>query len=263
MHLTPLGPSPNPEVEKGPPDNFKSKTRTALKATHACPSGPPHLPIQVLLQANGTVGGGAAAQGIQRTTAALTVPFQLGCELPGLHLFQSLHSQAVQGILPLREKKTYHWLWVGTAMLRKPCSAGWGDHDNSDQACHLHPSRSPGSPGTTENHSTSLQVLMLAVTSAPPPIQRERWGYVSHSSAWDHCKGAFWGQDRPRRLLLTWLRRCFSLILTRRTRQTRETTTKKARKIPMSKYSVGCFGAEGDRQTVTSLLSFIAASQEK
>lgn len=39
---------------------------------------------------------------------------------------------------------------------------------------------------------------------------------------------------------LTWLRRCFSLILTRRMRQTRDTTTKKARKIPISKYSVGC-----------------------
>lgn len=41
-------------------------------------------------------------------------------------------------------------------------------------------------------------------------------------------------------MCVTWLRRCFSLILTRRMRQTKETTTKKARKMPMSKYSVGC-----------------------
>lgn len=37
-----------------------------------------------------------------------------------------------------------------------------------------------------------------------------------------------------------WLRLCFSLILMRRMRHTRDTTTKNARKIPMSKYSVGC-----------------------
>lgn len=41
---------------------------------------------------------------------------------------------------------------------------------------------------------------------------------------------------------LTWLLLCLSLILMSRMRQTSDTTTKKARKIPMSKYSVGCCG---------------------
>lgn len=47
---------------------------------------------------------------------------------------------------------------------------------------------------------------------------------------------------------LTWLLLCLSLILMSRIRQTSDTTTKKARKMPMSKYSVGCCGKGGQQK---------------
>lgn len=94
-----------PPPRRGPPpQRARRRGHPALSAP--TPSPPPlprehpHLPIQVLLQANGTVGGGAAAEGVQSSAAALAVALQLGCELSGLHLLQGLHCQAVQGILP-------------------------------------------------------------------------------------------------------------------------------------------------------------------
>lgn len=58
-----------------------------------------YLSVDVLLQADGTVGRGAAAECVQGPAAALPAPLALGVELPGFHLLQSLHSQPVHGIL--------------------------------------------------------------------------------------------------------------------------------------------------------------------
>lgn len=58
-----------------------------------------YLPVDVLLQANGAVGGGAAAQRIRRSTAALALPFPFSLELPRLHLLQRLDGHSVHGAL--------------------------------------------------------------------------------------------------------------------------------------------------------------------
>lgn len=58
-----------------------------------------HLPIHVLLQADGAVRGGAAAQRVGGSAAALALTFALGFELPGLHLLQSLDGHPVHGAL--------------------------------------------------------------------------------------------------------------------------------------------------------------------
>lgn len=65
---------------------------------------------------------------------------------------------------------------------------------------------------------------------------------------------------------LTWLLLCLSLILISRMRQTSETTTKKARKMPMSKYSVGCCGNRHEGMKTSATLGqrwscSLAASQ--
>lgn len=58
-----------------------------------------YLSINVLLQADGTVGRGAAAECVQSSTAPLPAPLTLGVELSGFHLLQSLYSQPVHGVL--------------------------------------------------------------------------------------------------------------------------------------------------------------------
>lgn len=58
-----------------------------------------HLPIDVFLQTDGAVRGGAAAQWIRGSTAALTLALSLGLELSCLHLFQGLDGHSVHGAL--------------------------------------------------------------------------------------------------------------------------------------------------------------------
>lgn len=62
-------------------------------------SGVSYLPVDVLLQTDGAVGGGAATQGIRRAAAALALAFSFGLELARLHLFQSLDGHSVHGAL--------------------------------------------------------------------------------------------------------------------------------------------------------------------
>lgn len=58
-----------------------------------------HLPVDVLLQTDGAVGGGAAAQRIRGSTAALALALSFGLELSRLHLFQGLNGHPVHGAL--------------------------------------------------------------------------------------------------------------------------------------------------------------------
>lgn len=58
-----------------------------------------HLPIHVLLQTDGTVGGGAAAERVRGSAAALAQALSLGLELPRLHLLQGLDGHPVHGAL--------------------------------------------------------------------------------------------------------------------------------------------------------------------
>jgi len=64
-----------------------------------------YLPINVLLQADGTVRGRAATECIQSTAATFPVSLAFGLELPGLHFFQCLHCKPVHGILEHKKKK--------------------------------------------------------------------------------------------------------------------------------------------------------------
>lgn len=64
-----------------------------------------YLPIDVLLQADGAVRGGAATECVQRSAAAFPVSFTFGFKLPGLHFFQCLHCKPVHGILQKKEEK--------------------------------------------------------------------------------------------------------------------------------------------------------------
>lgn len=57
------------------------------------------LPINVLLQADGTVRGGAATECIQCSTVTFSVSLTFGLKLPGLHFLQCLHCKPVHGIL--------------------------------------------------------------------------------------------------------------------------------------------------------------------
>lgn len=58
-----------------------------------------HLPVHVLLQTDGAVGGGAAAERIRGSAAGLAQALSLGLELPGLHLLQGLDGHPVHGAL--------------------------------------------------------------------------------------------------------------------------------------------------------------------
>lgn len=58
-----------------------------------------YLTIDVLLQTNGTVRGGAAAQRIRGSAAALALSLAFGLELSCLHLFQSLDGHSVHRAL--------------------------------------------------------------------------------------------------------------------------------------------------------------------
>lgn len=58
-----------------------------------------YLAVDVLLQTNSAVGGGAAAQRVGDPAAALARPFPFSLELPGLHLFQRLDGHPVHGAL--------------------------------------------------------------------------------------------------------------------------------------------------------------------
>lgn len=55
----------------------------------------PHLPVNVFLQTDGAVGGGAAAQRIRGSAAALALDLSFGLELSGFHLFQGLDGHSV------------------------------------------------------------------------------------------------------------------------------------------------------------------------
>lgn len=61
----------------------------------------------------------------------------------------------------------------------------------------------------------------------------------------------------------TWLLLCLSLILMSRMRQTRDTTTKKARKMPMSKYSVGCCGKKERQEKNKDICQIIRTYRHK
>lgn len=63
-----------------------------------------YLPINVFLQADGTVRGGAATERVQCSTATFPVSLTFGLELPGLHFFQCLHSKPVHGILQQKKE---------------------------------------------------------------------------------------------------------------------------------------------------------------
>lgn len=64
-----------------------------------------YLPINVLLQADGTVRGGAATECVQCSTATFPVALTFGLKLPGLHFFQCLHCKPVHGILQQKKGK--------------------------------------------------------------------------------------------------------------------------------------------------------------
>lgn len=64
-----------------------------------------HLPIDVLLQTDGAVRGGAAAQRIGGSAAALTLALSLRLELARLHLLQRLDGHSVHGALWWSRKK--------------------------------------------------------------------------------------------------------------------------------------------------------------
>lgn len=64
-----------------------------------------YLPINVLLQADGTVRGRAATECIQSTAATFPVSLAFRLKLPGLHFFQCLHCKPVHGILEHKKKK--------------------------------------------------------------------------------------------------------------------------------------------------------------
>lgn len=65
-----------------------------------------YLPINVLLQTDGAVRGGAAAQGIRGSAAALPLALSFGLELSGLHLFQRLDGHSVHRALWWRGRRT-------------------------------------------------------------------------------------------------------------------------------------------------------------
>lgn len=58
-----------------------------------------HLPIDVLLQTDGAVRGGAAAQRVRGSAAALALALSFGLELSRLHLLQGLDGHSVHGAL--------------------------------------------------------------------------------------------------------------------------------------------------------------------
>ena len=73
---------------------------SSLARPHGAGPRPHHyLPVDVLLQADGTVRRGAAAERVQGPAAPLPASLALGVELPGFHLLQGLHSQPIHGIL--------------------------------------------------------------------------------------------------------------------------------------------------------------------
>lgn len=61
-----------------------------------------YLPVDVLLQTDGAVGGGAAAQRVGGSAAALALAFSFSLELARLHLLQSLDGHSVHGALQRR-----------------------------------------------------------------------------------------------------------------------------------------------------------------
>lgn len=67
--------------------------------THADAGVFSYLPVDVLLQTDGAVRRGAAAQWIRGSTAALALAFSFGLELARLHLLQSLDGHSVHGAL--------------------------------------------------------------------------------------------------------------------------------------------------------------------
>lgn len=88
----------------------KKKTYVKLQRSEISPSLLPdfrlpqvknssYLTIDVLLQTNGTVRGGAAAQRIRGSAAALALSLAFGLELSRLHLFQSLDGHPVHRAL--------------------------------------------------------------------------------------------------------------------------------------------------------------------
>lgn len=88
----------------------KRKTYVKLQRSEISPSFLPdfrvpqvknssYLTIDVLLQTNGTVRGGAAAQRIRGSAAALALSLAFGLELSCLHLFQSLDGHSVHRAL--------------------------------------------------------------------------------------------------------------------------------------------------------------------